>query len=102
MRPYVLLTPGPLTTTDSVKQTMMADWCTWDEDYNVHIVEEIRKDLVALATPDTDEYTSILMQGSGTYCVEAVIGSAIKPGISCSEISISLRPNSAKPISATL
>ena len=43
MRPYVLLTPGPLTTTDSVKQTMMADWCTWDEDYNVHIVEEIRK-----------------------------------------------------------
>ena len=80
MRPYVLLTPGPLTTTDSVKQAMMADWCTWDEDYNVHIVEEIRKELVALATPEADEYTSILMQGSGTYCVEAVIGSAIKPG----------------------
>lgn len=28
----------------------------------------------------TDEYTSILLQGSGTYCVEAVIGSTIKPG----------------------
>ena len=80
MRPYILLTPGPLTTTDSVKQAMLADWCTWDEDYNVHIVEEIRQALVRLATTATDEYTSVLMQGSGTYCVESVIGSAIKPG----------------------
>ena len=61
MRPYILLTPGPLTTTDSVKQTMMADWCTWDEDYNVHIVEEVRRGLVELATSHTDEYTAVLM-----------------------------------------
>ena len=71
MRPYLLLTPGPLTTSESVKTAMMTDWCTWDEDYNVHIVEEIRKGLVQLATRKTDDYTSILMQGSGTYCVEA-------------------------------
>ena len=58
---------------------MMTDWCTWDEDYNVHIVEEIRKGLVQLATRKTDEYTSILMQGSGTYCVEAALGSVITP-----------------------
>ena len=45
MRPYLLLTPGPLTTSESVKTAMMTDWCTWDEDYNVHIVEEIRKGL---------------------------------------------------------
>ena len=32
MRPYLLLTPGPLTTTGTVKQAMMSDWCTWDED----------------------------------------------------------------------
>ena len=51
MRPYLLLTPGPLTTSESVKTAMMTDWCTWDEDYNVHIVEEIRKGLVQLATP---------------------------------------------------
>lgn len=80
MRPYILLTPGPLTTTDGVKQAMMADWCTWDEDYNVHIVEEVRRELVKLATRHTDEYTAVLMQGSGTYCVEAVIGSSVKPG----------------------
>ena len=34
MKPYILLTPGPLTTSDTVKRVMMADWCTWDEDYN--------------------------------------------------------------------
>ena len=79
MRPYLLLTPGPLTTTDTVKQAMMADWCTWDEDYNVHIVEEVRHALVKLATTQVDDYTAVLMQGSGTYCVEAVIGSAIRP-----------------------
>lgn len=59
---------------------MLTDWCTWDEDYNLHIVEEIRKSLVSLATQHTGDYTSILLQGSGTYCVEAVIGSVIKPG----------------------
>ena len=30
---YKLLTPGPLTTTDTVKQVMLFDHCTWDDDY---------------------------------------------------------------------
>ena len=77
MKPYLLLTPGPLTTSETVKETMMTDWCTWDEDYNLHIVEEMRKQLVGIATRNTEEYTSVLLQGSGTYCVEAVIGAAI-------------------------
>ena len=80
MKPYILLTSGPLTTSQTVKEAMLTDWCTWDEDYNLHIVEEIRKSLVSLATQHTGDYTSILLQGSGTYCVEAVIGSVIKPG----------------------
>ena len=80
MKPYILLTPGPLTTSQTVKEAMLTDWCTWAEDYNLHIVEEIRKSLVSLATQHTGDYTSILLQGSGTYCVEAVIGSVIKPG----------------------
>ena len=80
MKPYILLTPGPLTTSQTVKEAMLTDWCTWDEDYNLHIVEEIRKSLVSLATQHTGDYISILLQGSGTYCVEAVIGSVIKPG----------------------
>ena len=77
MRPYLLLTPGPLTTSDNVKETMMTDWCTWDEDYNLHIVQELRKELLGIATKTPEEYTTVLLQGSGTYCVEAVIGATI-------------------------
>lgn len=50
MKPYLLLTPGPLTTSETVKEAMMTDWCTWDEDYNLGIVQELRKDLVNIAT----------------------------------------------------
>lgn len=79
MRPYLLLTPGPLTTSETVKQAMMSDWCTWDEDYNSGIVEVIRKSLVKLASSRPEEYTSVLMQGSGTFCVEAALGTTVHP-----------------------
>ncbi len=79
MRPYLLLTPGPLTTSETVKEAMMSDWCTWDEDYNVGIVEKIRKELVTLATIRPEDYTAVLMQGSGTFCVESTLGTAIRP-----------------------
>ncbi|ROS05427.1 2-aminoethylphosphonate--pyruvate transaminase [Sinobacterium caligoides] len=74
--PYLLLTPGPLTTSKAVRESMMKDWCTWDDDYNHDIVQQIRRQLVRLATPQAG-YTSVLMQGSGTASVEAVIGSAL-------------------------
>lgn len=73
--PYLLLTPGPLSTTKSVKAAMLRDWCTWDDDYN-SIVQDIRRQLVDLASAK-EGYTSVLMQGSGTFSVEAVIGSAL-------------------------
>ena len=79
MRPYLLLTPGPLTTSETVKEAMMSDWCTWDEDYNVGIVEVIRKELVELASSRPEEYTAVLMQGSGSFCVEATLGSVVRP-----------------------
>ena len=72
---YVLLTPGPLTTTKSVKAAMLRDWCTWDDDY-LQIVQDIRRRLVKLATRH-DGYTSALMQGSGTFSVEAVLGTSV-------------------------
>ncbi len=60
-----------------MKQVMLRDWCTWDVDYN-EIVQSIRRRLVSLAT-DQQDYTCVLMQGSGTFCVESVIGTAIPP-----------------------
>ena len=73
---YLLLTPGPLSTSKSVKASMLRDWCTWDDDYN-QLVQSIRSNLVGLATKKTKDYTAVLMQGSGTFSVESVIGSVV-------------------------
>lgn len=73
---YLLLTPGPLTTSKTVKQAMLFDSCTWDDDYNLDVVEHIRQQLVSLATQAVG-YTSVLLQGSGSFAVEAVLGSVI-------------------------
>lgn len=78
MNTYKLLTPGPLTTTDTVKQEMMADRCTWDDDYK-NITQVIRKELLKLAQVSEETYTAVLMQGSGTFGVESVISSVVGP-----------------------
>ena len=83
--PYLLLTPGPLSTSASVKQTMLRDWCTWDDDYNLGVVQPIRQQLVDMALASSNitvndgdtPYSTVLMQGSGTFAVESAIGSAI-------------------------
>ena len=69
---YKLLTPGPLTTTDTVKREMMIDHCTWDDDYK-SVTQKIRAGLLKLAHVSEEEYTSVLIQGSGTFGVEAAI-----------------------------
>jgi len=75
--PYILLTPGPLSTSKGVRNAMLRDWCTWDDDYNADIVQNIRTRLTALATKDTANYTTVLMQGSGSFSVEATLGTAV-------------------------
>ncbi|MCD8064082.1 2-aminoethylphosphonate--pyruvate transaminase [Akkermansia sp.] len=78
MRNYLLLTPGPLSTSASVRQAMLQDWCTWDKDYNEGVVTVIREQLLKLAGLD-EEYTTVLLQGSGTYAVEATLSCAVRP-----------------------
>ena len=73
---YKLLTPGPLTTTETVKEAMQIDRCTWDEDYK-NMTQEIRTGLLKLAHADNGAYTTVLMQGSGTFGVESVLSSVI-------------------------
>ncbi|WP_310597355.1 2-aminoethylphosphonate--pyruvate transaminase [Aeromonas aquatica] len=76
---YLLLTPGPLSTTATVRAAMLQDSCTWDADYNLGVVEPIRRELVRLATgPEYEsDYSAVLLQGSGSYVVESVLGSTI-------------------------
>ena len=73
---YKLLTPGPLTTSDTVKQEMMVDHCTWDDDYK-QITQKIRAGLLELAHVSPEEYTCVLMQGSGTFGVESALTSSV-------------------------
>ena len=72
--PY-LLTPGPLTTSARTKRAMLRDWGSRDGDF-IGIVADIRKRLVAMAGGG-DDYDCVLMQGSGTFSVEAALASFI-------------------------
>lgn len=74
---YILLTPGPLSTSKKVRAALLKDSCTWDDEYN-NLVQEIRANLVSLAKCDASKYTSVLMQGSGSFSVESVIGTELK------------------------
>lgn len=76
MNAYKLLTPGPLTTTATVKNEMLEDRCTWDDEYK-DVTQKIRKQLLDVAQANETEYTSILMQGSGSFVVESVLTTAI-------------------------
>lgn len=70
------MTPGPLTTTETVKKEMLFDHCTWDDDYK-EITQKIRRELLKLAHVSEEEYTVVLMQGSGTFGVESVVTSSV-------------------------
>ncbi len=67
-----LLTPGPLTTSRGVKLSMLADYGSRDVEFR-HIVAEIRRQLCELAGA-SEGYECVLMQGSGTFAIEAVLG----------------------------
>jgi len=70
--PY-LLTPGPLTTSIEVKRAMLRDWGSWDEDFRA-LTADLRRRLLALLSDMADAYECIPMQGSGTFGVEAMLG----------------------------
>lgn len=69
--PY-LLTPGPLTTSQTVKLALLADWGSRDTEFR-QVVKEIRAELLRLAGCD-DSYECVIMQGSGTFAIEAALG----------------------------
>ena len=73
--PY-LLTPGPLTTALSTKQAMLRDWGSWDADFRA-MTAQLRADLLEIAGDTAGEYDCVPLQGSGTYCVEAMLGSLL-------------------------
>jgi 2-aminoethylphosphonate-pyruvate transaminase len=75
----VLFTPGPLTTSLSVKQAMLHDAGSWHWEFN-DLVRSLRQRILALAQLSSESgWECILLQGSGTFGVEAVLASVIPP-----------------------
>jgi 2-aminoethylphosphonate-pyruvate transaminase len=72
--PY-LLTPGPLTTSKTVKEAMLRDWGSRDEAF-IAMNRDLRARLVALVGGE-GTYVCVPLQGSGTFTVEAVIGTLV-------------------------
>ncbi|MBS1751740.1 MAG: 2-aminoethylphosphonate--pyruvate transaminase [Bacteroidetes bacterium] len=73
----LLFTPGPLSTSATVKEAMLKDMGSRDFAF-MNAVKEIRSGLLALANVSKDKgYECVIMQGSGTFGVESVISSVI-------------------------
>lgn len=76
-RDPLLFTPGPLTTSRTVKQAMLRDAGSWHSDFNA-IVAGVRESLLRLAGTSREAgFEVVPMQGSGTFGVEAVVTSVL-------------------------
>ena len=73
----LLFTPGPLTTSLTVKEAMLHDLGSRDVAF-IDIVRKIRTKLLGMGQVSQElGYETIIMQGSGTFGVEAVLTSSI-------------------------
>ena len=70
-----LLTPGPLTTSPTVKQAMLHDYGSRDKTF-IDINAHVRSRLVAIVD-GTESHVCIPLQGSGTFVVEAMVGTFV-------------------------
>ncbi|WP_119396000.1 2-aminoethylphosphonate--pyruvate transaminase [Salinibius halmophilus] len=75
MQQPILLTPGPITTTMATKEAMLWDYGSWDGDFN-QVTADICHDIAHIANAE-HTHQCILMQGSGTFMVEATLASLI-------------------------
>lgn len=71
----ILLTPGPLTTSQRTRQAMLRDWGSWDGDFN-KITARIRERVLDIVHGQ-GTHECVPMQGSGTFSVEAAIGTLV-------------------------
>ena len=73
-----LLTPGPLTTSSTVKQAMLHDLGSRDKGF-IALNARVRSRLVDIIHGGGD-FTCVPLQGSGTFSVEAMIGTFLPRG----------------------
>jgi 2-aminoethylphosphonate-pyruvate transaminase len=74
----LLFTPGPLTTSLTVKQAALRDLGSRDQEF-IAMVRTIRRKLLELGGVADRGFEAILMQGSGTFAIESVLSSTVPP-----------------------
>ncbi len=75
----VLLNPGPVNVTDRVRQALMLpDLCHREKEFT-DLMAAIRAKLLR-AFDIEEEYTSVLVSGSGTAALEMAVSSSLSPG----------------------
>src|SRR5919106_4759610 len=72
-----LLTPGPLTTSATVKQAMLHDLGSRDRHF-IAVNRRMRDRLVDLVH-GRESHVCVPLQGSGTFAVEAMLGTFVPP-----------------------
>ena len=70
-----LFTPGPLNCSKTVKEAMLYDFGSRDPEFG-RIVEDIKVRLLKVACVSEKDYAVVVVQGNGTYAVEAALGTA--------------------------
>ena len=71
----LLLTPGPLTTSDATRRAMDRDWGSRDAGF-IAMSERVRHRLAALAHGEAT-HAAVPLQGAGSFAVEAAIGTLV-------------------------
>ena len=71
-----LLTPGPLTTSYDAKAAMLKDWGSWDGDFR-RMTQQMRDRLIEMLGSGHESFDCVPMQGSGSFSVEAMLGSFV-------------------------
>ncbi|RPH59499.1 MAG: 2-aminoethylphosphonate--pyruvate transaminase, partial [Burkholderiales bacterium] len=75
MDDHVLLTPGPLTTSDATRSAMSRDWGSWDRAFN-DLTASVCRDLSDIVHAG-ESHACVPLQGSGTFAVEAALGTLV-------------------------
>ena len=75
--PY-LLTPGPLTTSATVKAAMLHDWGSRDPRF-IEMNRAVRDRLAQIAGA-ADSHVCVPVQGSGTFAIEATVATVVPRG----------------------
>src|ERR1044071_891302 len=82
----LLFTPGPLTTSLSVKQAMLHDAGSWHFDFNAR-VRWVREKILEIAGLSRESgWEAVLLQGSGTFGGEAVFATCVRSEEHTSEL----------------